>query len=324
MPYISVVMPLYNKEYSVERAVHSLLDQTVTDFEAIIVNDGSTDRGADRARAVHDERIRVIDQPNAGVSAARNRGIDAARSEIIAFLDTDDEWDRDFLAAILHMRESFPTCEVYATNYSFCRNRHKRTAVIRGLPEGFTIGILPEYFAVASRSDPPLWTSAVAVSRRAIQSVGGFPAGVTAGEDLLTWARLAARYDIAYNSAVKAHFWEPLALSDRPGRIPQTPDIVGQELERLMQEAAVNRLQEIKKYLSLWHRMRANIYIRLGEIEAAREELGKAMTHSRDSGLYIYHLITQLPRAVAPSVLKGLRHVSCVIHTATPLFLKGS
>jgi hypothetical protein len=148
--------------------------------------------------------------------------------------------------------------------------------------------------------------------------------GVTAGEDLLTWARLAARYDIAYHSAVKSHFWEPVDLSDRPGRIPQTPDIVGQELERLMQESESIRLHGIEKYLSLWHRMRANIYIRLGEIDAAREELGKAMKHSKDVGLYIYHLVTRLPRGVAPSVLKGLRQLNYLIHGAYLILLQGS
>ena len=92
MPKISIIMPVYNVEGYVEQSMQSLLDQTERDIEIIAVNDGSTDASLEvlRKLAASDGRIKVLDQENAGPSAARNAGIRAATAPIIAFLDADD------------------------------------------------------------------------------------------------------------------------------------------------------------------------------------------------------------------------------------------
>ena len=273
-PVLSVVMPLYNKEKEVGRALRSVQAQTVIDWEMIVVNDGSTDGGPEIVQRLDDGRIILLHQLNAGVSAARNRGIQESRADLIVFLDADDEWASDFLETILRLREKYLACDVFATGYFFCsENGAHRDNVLRGLPERFREGILTDYFGVAARSDPPLWSSAVAVTKRAIDAVGGFPAGVTAGEDLLTWARLAVRYKIAYATKPSAFFWAPERLSDRPGRLPQQPDIVGIELKKLTTEIQPDQYDSFLLYRGLWHRMRANIFIRAGEKNKARLEL---------------------------------------------------
>lgn len=89
-PLVSVIIPAYNAEKWLGDAIRSVRAQTLTDWELIIVNDGSTDRTSDVAHAFRDDRIRVVEQRNMGVSCARNCGLDLATGDCIAFLDADD------------------------------------------------------------------------------------------------------------------------------------------------------------------------------------------------------------------------------------------
>jgi len=100
---VSVVLPLYNKAPFITRALDSIAAQTYRNFEAIIVDDGSTDGSGDIAASYPDPRFRVIRQTNAGPGAARNRGVDEAKGEVLAFLDADDEWLPGFLEKSLDL-----------------------------------------------------------------------------------------------------------------------------------------------------------------------------------------------------------------------------
>ena len=306
IPCISIVMPLYNKEAEVQRSINSVRAQTFKEFEIIVINDGSTDKGPKIVKSFNDPRMRVIDQANAGVSAARNRGIAEAQADLIAFLDADDEWAPDFLETIIRLRGKFPLCEVFATNYFFCRsNNYRRPTIIRGLPQGFKEGILKDYFKVASQSDPPLWSSAVAVTKKAIEVIGGFPVGVVAGEDLLTWARLAVQYDISYTVEPKAYHWEPTEFSGRPGRLFNVPDIVGQELQILLKTSNSEKNKGLKDYIALWHRMRASAYLRRGQRVSAIKEIQKAIFFSGvNLKLVMYAALSLLPRSFSIGLLR--------------------
>ena len=100
---ISVIMPLYNNRNEVERALRSIAAQTVSGYEVIVVNDGSTDDGEKVVRGMNNPHVRIINQENKGVSAARNRGVGEAENDLVAFLDADDEWNPDFLETIVRI-----------------------------------------------------------------------------------------------------------------------------------------------------------------------------------------------------------------------------
>jgi glycosyltransferase involved in cell wall biosynthesis len=99
MPAISVIIPLYNKVQYIDRALDAVFGQSFTDFEVIVVNDGSSDGGEEivARRSSTESRLRLVSQPNAGPGSARNRAASLAGSPILAFLDGDDAWHRDYL-----------------------------------------------------------------------------------------------------------------------------------------------------------------------------------------------------------------------------------
>lgn len=114
---ISVVIPLYNKAKSITTTLQSVFNQTYTDFEVIVVDDGSTDNSMEvvreRVRELGNERVRLITQANAGVSAARNVGIMEAKGEYVCVLDGDDIWDKDFLKEMVRLIEDYPEKSIY-------------------------------------------------------------------------------------------------------------------------------------------------------------------------------------------------------------------
>ena len=265
VPQISIVMPLYNKEAEVLDAVASVQAQTFADWELVVVDDGSTDRGPELLAGIDDLRIRLHRQANGGVSAARNKGIELARCELIVFLDADDLWYPGFLDAIMALRLDYPDARWYATGYEILPAGAETAfkARLSGLPDYLQRGLLPDYFGVASLSDPPVWTSALAVDRQAMQAVGGFPTGVGSGEDLLTWARLAVRYPLAFDRESQAIF-RVSGIERRPDKL----DLVGTGLVNLAGQFP--QASGINAYLGLWYRMRGIMHLRYGENSAAR------------------------------------------------------
>lgn len=199
-PLLSVVLPLFNKKPFVERAVASVLAQTERRFSLIVVDDGSTDGGADVVERIEDERIRLLRLRHGGVSKARNAGVRAAETDLAAFLDGDDEWDPDHLETLLRLRRRFPEAVLYATAYRFVLPGNRvRFPRLAGIPPVPWEGVLSRYFRSAALGHPPVWTSAAAVLCTALQSVGGFPEDASLGEDLDTWGRLALAGPVAFS-----------------------------------------------------------------------------------------------------------------------------
>ena len=121
---ISVIIPLYNKASYVEKALQSVLNQSYQDWEVIVIDDGSVDDSyivvKEYTKALCDSvrnKIQLIQQENQGVSATRNRGVDIAKGEWIAFLDADDWWESDFLRELISLTERFPYGGISGCSY---------------------------------------------------------------------------------------------------------------------------------------------------------------------------------------------------------------
>lgn len=291
---ISVIIPLYNKEGSIAQALDSVMAQECQDFEVIVVDDGSTDGGAAVVENYGDPRIRLVRQENAGVSAARNRGIEEARGEYVAFLDADDVWMPGFLSEIGVLQKEFPQCRAQATNYVFNSNGVKSPTILRKIPFGGERGVLVNYFEVASCSHPPVCSICVCIERRLLQEIGGFPVGIKSGEDLLVWARVAVRTDWAYSMREMAQYnFDQVSIKEPPTRIPEEIDVVGAELKVLWEENP--KKVGMRKYLSLWHKMRSSMYMRLGyRKECAAEAMRGLGYNPWNYKLYAYLVLNML------------------------------
>lgn len=297
---ISVVIPLYNKEKSIASTLRTVLNQTFSDYEIVIVNDGSTDGSVEEIEKVQDDRIRLVHQPNAGVSAARNRGIEEAKGDLIAFLDADDEWKPEYLATQYHLFQKYPECSVFACNYEFRDVSGKVTpTLIHKLPFVGEDGILSNYFEVASCSHPPICSISVMVKKQVMQAIGGFPVGVTSGEDLLTWARLSINDHIAFckRSLAIYNLGEGYDYTHLPSRRQDRNDPVGKSLLQLYKSHP--SVIGLRHYISHWHRMRASVAVRFGERrETIREVMIGLYYNPLNIRLMMFFLLALCPSKI--------------------------
>lgn len=178
----SVVIPLFNKEGCIAKTLDSVLSQSFSDFEVIVVDDGSSDGSADIVAAMNDTRIRYISQNNGGPSSARNTGIKAATGEMVAFIDADDIWLPDYLREMDKLIEDFPDAVIYGMNYGVIEGEKvvcKETAFYQGYLDG-SWESFPFFY----------WTSSTCCRKSTLTRLGGFDVRMMYGEDCDMWYRL--------------------------------------------------------------------------------------------------------------------------------------
>jgi glycosyltransferase involved in cell wall biosynthesis len=190
---VSVIIPAYNAAAFLRRAVNSALAQTRRPGEILVIDDGSTDDTALVARS-YGPAVRYIHQANAGVSAARNRGILEARGRWIAFLDADDEWypwknERQLELLRKHPILAWCACEGEIVHGSRVQPNQLARRALRTLRQH---GFFPDYFTAAELG-VFLHTGGMVISREALLDVGGFDSTLKGTEDSDLWSRLALR-----------------------------------------------------------------------------------------------------------------------------------
>ena len=201
-PAVSVVIPLYNKGRYIKDTLASALAQTFSDFEILVVDDGSRDDGPARVKEIKDPRIALIQQGNTGVAATRNRGMKEAQAPFVAFLDADDLWTLDHLRHLIELSRRFPQAALFGNRFTeFFSDRPSRVT-----PAPVEYALLQDYFSAGAAGTQPFFTSSCMVNRTQALAAGGFPAGHSRGEDLALWMNLAVAAPVAVSTYVGCHY----------------------------------------------------------------------------------------------------------------------
>lgn len=205
-PQFSIIIPLYNKANYVVQTLDSVLNQTFTNFEIIIVNDGSTDNSLEVVENFNDKRIKIYSTKNQGVSAARNFGIKKAQANYIAFLDADDFWKNTHLELLNQLLNKFPDCGMYCMAYAKKHKSLTYPAIYNNIPKTIGwMGIVEDYFE-SSLKNAIAWTSATMIPKKVLNEIGSFNEKITlgAGEDTDLWIKIAINYSVAFCNTVTA------------------------------------------------------------------------------------------------------------------------
>jgi len=257
----SVVIPLYNKARYVHGAVHSVLAQTLPPHEVIVVDDGSSDGSAAIVEAIADPRVRLVRQPNAGVSAARNRGIALATGDWIAFLDADDWYHPEMLAALKQAHEACPEAGLLGAQSRTMQN-------VPDDPDPWPVS--DSFFEVEVVDDlrqrwmrtAPFNSSSVAIRASLLREMGTcFIEGESHGEDLDMWFRVADRTPVAVVNA-------PFAA------IRVLPDSLSRRTPSATPPAFLTRMRDAARAGSLPRPETALWFVGQQEVTMAREMLG--------------------------------------------------
>lgn len=203
MPVFTVIIPLYNKELYIAKTLESVFSQSFTDFEVIVIDDGSTDGSAAMVKQFNDPRLQYFYKTNGGVSSARNTGISLAKATFIAFIDADDLWEPNHLEEFFKLQLDFPQAGLLAARYEL-KFSEKRIVKphFKNLPENFR-GIVPDFFE-ANLTYRVVTASSVAIKTGILKATGLFNTGLSNGEDNDMWTRIALNYPVAISNMYTA------------------------------------------------------------------------------------------------------------------------
>lgn len=199
MPFFSVIIPLYNKEKFVENTLQSVLDQTFTNYEIIIVNDCSTDSGVEKIAPYLTDSIRLIEHSkNKGLSASRNTGISNSKAKYVTFLDADDLWKPDYLTEIKSLIDKYPSAKLFATNYEEIYPENLILSPKNELIKLDNNQLIEDYFKI-SLGQPLYCACSLCVDKSVFDSVGFYDEKITYSEDIDFNIRANLKFSLAYS-----------------------------------------------------------------------------------------------------------------------------
>jgi len=276
MPRISIIVPLYNKARYIMRCLDSVAAQSFTDYEVIVVNDGSSDGGETLVEARGDSRIRIVSQANGGPGAARNRGVALAKSPLVAFLDGDDAWCENYLAESVAQLDQVPADIASVTwgmiVYPDAQSTERHWAAVR-MPKGLFRASPDTPSRVIASLLANMLPSSTVMRKSIFEELGGYYAKYRCvySEDAHLYLKMLLRYGALFD-------WRPLAIRyedaselaiNLHGVRPIEPFLIDPEdLSRECSERMLPLLQEVLARRAL---KTASVYGYWGERHQSRQ-----------------------------------------------------
>jgi glycosyltransferase involved in cell wall biosynthesis len=306
MSTISVIVPAYNAERTILETITSVLQQTFSDFELIVINDGSTDKTLELLNTVKDSRLKIFSYENGGESVARNRGISQATGEFMAFLDADDLWTPDKLELQLAALQQNPEVGVaYSWAYYIDEKGESLQADQPIFFEGNVYAELLVRDFIVSGSN-------CLIRREAIESVGEFDPALPCAADWDYWLRLAARWSFVV--VPKPQIFYRISSNSASSKVEVMEKCNLIVIERGFQSAP-SEMQSLKNQsLANTYRYSAHLYLtRVGTADAAKQAAQKLWMAIRlyprilrDSWTRNLLIKALLMRVISPKVSRNL------------------
>ncbi|MEO1429161.1 MAG: glycosyltransferase [Cyanobacteria bacterium J06633_8] len=311
MPCCSIIIPAYNAIKYLPETLESVLKQTFTDFEVLIIDDGSYDNIVEWASGVKNPRVRFLSQKNKGVSAARNLGIKKAKGKYIAFLDADDLWEPTKLEKQLQLFKNNPSLGLVHTAMVVIDEQSKSLGrIFTSNVEGDALEKLLEQNTIV--------TSSVIVRHSCLQAVGNFDENLSSSEDWELWVRIASRYSIA-------HIKEPLVYyRQHANNTTKNWQMLEQDLSSIEQvfQSVPQELSYLKKRTYAY----ANIYLAWKALETG---YCQQAVYFRNQSIKHYFNILFCPNFIRLSLAiallqifgnKGFSRIKSIIYTVRRRF----
>jgi succinoglycan biosynthesis protein ExoO len=307
VPFFSIVVPIYNKAPCLERSIKSVLAQTFTDFELVLVDDASTDESLKEVRKFSDPRIRLLhrDVPGPGGYAARNLGVAESRADWIAFLDADDEWYPEHLDVLRELAlesRGGVVATGWLLNYGGDAVRSNTFSAFHAASTQKTLHFT-EFLQEAANKRPPMWTGSVAVRRELLQNVGGFPERCRKGGDTAAWLWLvytAGELIASTQTTAVYHRVDSFVTATIPPEVRE--NCVYNACKALLRETSDERTRRLLKRVS-------NVHVSYGLRTRARE--GSLRFSDCDAHYFLVdwkeHLFFRLHSLMPRRILLGAR-----------------
>lgn len=245
MPKFSVVISVYNKANFIRKTIESVLAQKESDYEIIIVNDASTDKSEQVIQSFLDNRISYnCLKENSGAAAARNKGVELATGQYIAFLDGDDLWDKNYLSTISDLITHFPDHSVFATAVQIQEHDGYRDSKYTFQNPEKKEQLSLNYFE-SSLKNTILTSSSTVVKKSVFGQTGTYDTRIKSGQDTDLWVRIGLQYRVAFSTkALVTYTFAPESLYQSVKTVTDKPTFVAYEVAEKDNPA-------LKKFLDL-------------------------------------------------------------------------